>query len=147
MPANHRSQAMQPSRAGTTRTAPPRPPDRFPGGGRYPAYLAFGACGFFLLSIGLLIVRVVWVLGQHDPAAWVELMRGFANPIYLIYHGVAFVAMVWFALRLFRLFPATQPPRLGPLPRPPAAVLVGALTGLFGIVSLLFFLVLWGALP
>ena len=52
-----RVDAMKPSKPGPTRTAPPRPPDKFPGKGRYPSYLAFGACGAFLMISASLVIR------------------------------------------------------------------------------------------
>ena len=83
-----RIDAMRPSRPGPTRTAPPRMPDQFWTRGRYRGYIAFGACGFFLLALGLLLLRAVWVLGSGDPAAWERLLAGYANPLYLVFHFV-----------------------------------------------------------
>jgi len=134
---------MKPSRPGPTRTAPPRPPDQFPGGGRYRAYVAFGACGGFLLVSGLLILRAAWALGS-GPQAWQELLEGFRSPLARIYHLAALVGIVWFTLRFFRLFPKTQPPRIGPAPSPPDAFFSVALNGAFLVVSVLLVLVLWG---
>lgn len=147
MSGRPRVDAMRPRTPGSTRTADPRPPDRYPARGRYPAYIAFGACGFFLMSLALLVLRAVWVLGAHDVNAWAGMLEGFANPIYLVYHGVALIAMVWFALRTFRRVPATQPPRLGRVKRPPGPVLVAGLDGVFLLVSLVTVLLLWGVLP
>ena len=39
------------------------------------------------------------------PAAWQALLEGWANPIYVAFHAVSLLALVWFALRLFRVFP------------------------------------------
>lgn len=147
MSGRPRVDAMRPRIPGSTRTADPRPPDRYPARGRYLAYIAFGACGFFLMSLALLVLRAVWVLGSHDAGAWDALLTGFANPVYLVYHGVALIAMLWFALRIFSRVPATQPPRLGPLERPPDRVLVAGLNGVFALVSLAAVLLLWGVLP
>jgi fumarate reductase subunit C len=138
---------MRPGRPGSTRTAQARPPDHYPARGRYPGYLAFGACGFFLMSLALLVLRAVWVLGSRDAAAWDALLSDLAHPVYLAYHGVALVAMLWFALRIFSRVPATQPPRLGPFRRPPDRALVAGLNGVFLLVSLAAVLLLWGLLP
>jgi fumarate reductase subunit C len=134
--------AMKPSKPGATRTAPPRRPDGFPGQGNYRGYIAFGCGGFFLFTLALLVIRAVWAVGNGE-AAWNELMRQFQNPLYVIYHALAFGWLTWFILRLFRLFPATQPKRIGPFQRPPDALLVGGLTGAFVVVTLVVTLILW----
>jgi fumarate reductase subunit C len=137
---------MKPSRPGPTRTAPPRPPDHFPAKGRYLSYVLFGACGFFLMVQGLLLLRAVRALGTGDPAAWTALLESFTHPAYLVYHVLAFFFLTWFILRLFKVFPATQPRRFGPLKRPPDGVIFAGLVGAFVVVSAIVTLVLWGAL-
>ncbi len=136
--------AMKPSKPGATRTAPPRRPDGFPSRGNYRSYIAFGSGGFFLFTLSFLVLRAVWAIGNGE-AAWNELMRQFQNPLYVIYHALAFVWLSWFILRLFRMFPATQPKRLGPFQRPPDAVLAGGLSGAFVVVTLAVAAILWGA--
>jgi fumarate reductase subunit C len=140
-----RVDAMKPTRPAPTRTAPPRPPDGFPRRGNYPGYVAFGFGGFFLMSVSLLVLRAVWALGNGE-AAWNRVQASFQNPVYVIFHGLAFVWLTWFILRLFRLFPATQPRRLGPIRRPPDALLVGGMSAAFVAVTLAFAAILWGAL-
>ncbi len=140
-----RVDAMKPRAPMPTRTADPRPPDKFPGRGRYPSYLAFGACGAFLMLSALLLTRGVWALGDGE-AAWNAYLANFSHPIYLAYHVAAFIGLTWFALRLFRLFPATQPNRMGPLTRPADAVLVAGLYGVFFTVLAVGTLFLGGAL-
>jgi fumarate reductase subunit C len=145
--ARARVDAMRPQRPPPTRTAPPRMPDAFPTRGNYLAYVAFGACGFFLMTVGLLVLRTVWTLGHHDPAAWQALLTSYAHPLYVAFHALALVAMTWFALRFFRLFPKTQPPRIGPMRRPPDAFFAVALNGGFVLVSLVAVAILWGVFP
>ena len=142
-----RVDAMKPSRPGPTRTAAPRMPDQFWTRGRYRGYIAFGACGFFLMTVGLLMLRAVWLLGQHDPEAWARLLDGYANPIYLAFHAISLVALVWFGLRFFRVFPKTQPPTIGPFPRPPDVFFAVALNGAFVAATALGVALLWGAIP
>ena len=143
-----RVDAMKASGAPRTRTAPPWQPRGFPLGGRRTAYVAFGASGAFLVLVALLVLRAVWVLGAHDAAAWQGLIHGdFANPGYLLFHAVALVALLWFAFRYFRLFPKTQPPRIGPFPRPPLLVFAAALNGGLVVATVLLVLVLGGVWP
>lgn len=151
MSATPRVDAMKPRRPGPTRTAPPTPPRKVPFQGRLGrkngpllAYYAFGSCGIFFLASGLLLLRVVWSLGD-GPEAWQGVLADFANPLYLAYHLLAFAALVWFTLRFFRLFPKTQPTRIGTMRRPPDAFFAVALNGAFVVVSLALVLVLWGA--
>ncbi len=139
-----RVDAMKPSQPGPTRTAPPRMPNNFPGRGNYLGYVAFGMCGFILYAVSFLMLRVVWALGDGERS-WNLLMESFKNPIYILFHVFALVALTWFALRFFRLFPKTQPPSLGPFPRPPDAFFSVALNGGFVLISALVIAVLWGA--
>jgi fumarate reductase subunit C len=134
--------AMKPSRPGPTRTAKPRPPDGFPRQGNYRGYIAFGFGGFFLMTVSLLMLRAVWALGNGE-AAWDRVQASFQNPIYVIYHALAFLWLSWFILRLFRLFPATQPKRIGPFKRPPDALLIAGLSGAFVVVTLAVAAILW----
>jgi fumarate reductase subunit C len=136
---------MKPARAGATRTAPPRPPDGFPRRGNYAGYIAFGFGGFFLMTVSFLVLRAVWALGNGE-AAWNRVQASLQNPLYVIFHALAFLWLSWFILRLFRLFPATQPKRIGPFKRPPDALLVAGLSAAFVVVTLAFAAILWGAL-
>jgi fumarate reductase subunit C len=144
--ATPRVDAMRPRRAGPTRTAPPRPPDQFPTRGRYRAYVLFGLCGGFLLVSGLLLLRVVWALGS-GAAAYRSVLGSFGHPLYLAYHALALVGLVWFTLRFFGLFPKSQPPRIGPLRPPPDAVIAVLLYSAFAVTTLLLLLVLTGVIP
>lgn len=151
MSATPRRDAMRSRRPQPTRTAPPRPPGKFPfraslgrRGGPLLAYITFGSCGVFFLLSGLILLRVVWALGD-GAAAWETVQSDFRSPLYVAYHALAFVALVWFTLRFFRLFPKTQPPRIGPLPRPPLVAFTVALNGALVVVSAALVLVLWGA--
>jgi hypothetical protein len=147
MTARARVDAMKPSRSGRTRTADPAPPPNFPARGNYLPYLAFGSCGLLLLLVGFAILRLVWLLGDGDPAAWNAVFESYAHPAFLAFHAVALVALTWFTFRFFRLFPKTQPTKLGPLPRPPDSVFLLGLAGAFTAATLLTALVLGGALP
>ena len=142
-PARPVVDAMKPAKPGATRTAAPRPPDGFPNQGNYRAYIAFGFGGFFLFTLSLLVLRSVWAIGSGE-AAWNRLQTGFQNPLYVIYHALAFLWLSWFILRLFRLFPATQPKRFGPFKRPPDALMVAGLSGAFVVVTLVLVVILWG---
>ncbi len=142
--ARPRLDAMRPSQPGPTRTADPRPPDKFPGRGNYLGYVLFGSCGVFLLLSSILVLRIVWALAAGE-AAWNDLMAQFQNPIYVAYHVLAFVGLVWFTLRFFSLFPKTQPAKIGPAPRPPDAFFAVALNGAFAVVTAALAAILWGA--
>ena len=133
--ARPRLDAMRPKTLGPTRTAAPRPPDRFPFGGNYGPYLLFGSCGAFLLLTSLIAIEFMWALagGQAKYDAFMARIHGGA---YQAYFWIALVALIWFTLRFFRLFPKTQPNRLGPFKRPPNAVLLAGLVGAFVVLNL-----------
>lgn len=140
-----RLDSMRSSRPSRTRTADARPPDQFPNQGGYLPYLLFGGCGVFLLLSSLLLLRLARALGE-GAEAWNAAMASFQSPVYIAYHVVAFLALVWFTLRFFRLFPKTQPPSFGPAPRPPDAFFAVALNGAFVVVTAGLSLLLWGIL-
>jgi fumarate reductase subunit C len=137
--------AMGPSKPGTTRTAPPRMPRDFPMQGRYRAYTLFDATGVVYLLLGLLALRLVWALGD-GPDAGNAAMEGLRNPLYLAFHALAFVAVVFVGVRFFRLFPKAQPPRIGPLRPPPQPVILALLYAGWIGVSLAMTLVLAGGI-
>jgi fumarate reductase subunit C len=109
---------MAPSRRGATRTAPPQRPPKFPLGGRYAAYTLFDATGLVYLLVGFVALRAVWALGEGE-AAWQEILRQYQHPLYIAFHALCLASVVFVGVRFFRLFPKSQPPRIGPLRPPP----------------------------
>lgn len=147
MTARARVDAMKPSRPGRTRAADASPPPNFWRRGNYLPYLAFGSCGLLLLLVAFGILRLVWTLGDGDPAAWNAIFESYGHPLFLVFHAFALVALTWFTFRFFRLFPKTQPPKIGPFKRPPDVVFLLGLAGAFTVATTLAALVLGGALP
>ena len=137
--------AMAPAKAGPTRTAPPRMPREFPLQGRYRAYTLFDATGAVYLLLGLLALRLVWALGSGD-AAWRSAMESLGNPVYLLFHALALVSVLFVGVRFFRLFPKAQPPRIGPLRPPPGPVIHGMLYAAWIAVSALLIAILAGGI-
>ena len=140
-----RVDAMKASTPSSTRTAPPRMPDYFWRRGNYRGYIAFGSCGFLLFLVSFLLLRVVWALGSGERH-WERAVESFGHPLYIAFHVFCLVALVWFALRFFRLFPKTQPPRIGPFRRPPDIVFAVILHSGLLVVSALVLLLFWGIL-
>ncbi len=118
--------AMKPSRPDRTRTAPPSMPPQFPFSGRYAAYTLFDLTGVFYLLAGFVVLRAVWYLGSGE-ATWQRVMGQFENPLYIGFHVLTLVSVVFVGVRFFRLFPKAQPPRTGSLKPPPAPVITGLL--------------------
>ena len=143
--ARPRLDAMKPKTAGPTRTADPRPPDKFPFGGNYGPYLLFGSCGAFLLLTSLIAVEFVLALGGGE-AKYDAFMTRIHGAAYQAYFWIALIALIWFTVRFFGLFPKTQPFRLGPLKRPPDAVMLAGLLGAFVALNLVVAVILGGVL-
>jgi fumarate reductase subunit C len=137
--------AMQPARPGSTRTAPPALPDQFPWSGRYLAYTLFDLTGAVYLLLGLGILRVVWTLGD-GPEAWAALRAQYAQPGVLAFHVFALLCVCFVAVRFFRLFPKSQPARIGPAKPPPRPVILGMLYVVWLGVTLVFGAILGGAI-
>jgi fumarate reductase subunit C len=136
---------MAPARPGPTRTAPPCRPPQFPFAGRYRAYTLFDATGVIYLLLGFLALRVVWALGDGG-AAWRAVLVSFEHPLYLGFHALALVSVIFVGVRFFRLFPKAQPPQLGPVRPPPAPVITAMLYAAWIGVTVLFSAVLAGGL-
>jgi fumarate reductase subunit C len=136
---------MQPKRPGATRTAPPQAPPQFPFAGRYRAYTLFDWTGLIYLMLGFLALRIVWALGSGE-GAWNVVIEDFENPLYIVFHALALVSVIFVGVRFFGFFPKAQPPRIGPLKPPPQPVILGGLyAGWIGI-TIVFSLVLSGVL-
>lgn len=118
--------AMAPPKPGRTRTAPPQMPSSWWGEKRILTYLLFDATGIVYLLVGFLAIRLTNDLAQ-GPAAWQAAMEDLRNPLYIAFHLLALVSVVFVAVRFFRLFPKAQPPAIGPLKPPPRPVIHAAL--------------------
>jgi fumarate reductase subunit C len=137
--------AMQPARPGRTRTAPPELPDRFPFEGRYLAYTLFDLTGAVYLLLGFVVLRVVWALGS-GPAAWESLRESFESPPWIAFHAISLVCVCFVGARFFRLFPKSQPPRIGPVKPPSRPVIFAMLYAAWIAVSAALILILGGSL-
>jgi len=140
--------AMKPRGRGRTPTAAPMMAGNWwTQNPRYRAYLAYAFAGVFFWIQGLIFVRGLWALGSGE-AAWNGYLDDLGNPIYVGFHVVSFVVLVWFGARTyFKLFVKTQPPMIGPLPRPPLAVFPPLLAAVWIGVSAALLVVLGGIWP
>ena len=137
--------AMQPARPGRTRTAPPMLPDKFPFAGRYLAYTLFDLTGLIYLLVGFGVLSVVWALGS-GPEAWQAMRDLIARPGLIAFHAFELACVVFVGVRFFRLFPKSQPARIGPLSPPPGPVIHAMLYAVWLGVTVLFATILAGGL-
>jgi fumarate reductase subunit C len=137
--------AMQPKKPGRTRTAPPQLPPNFPWKGRYRSYILFDLTGFLYLILGFLALKVVWALGSGE-AAFTSMISGFQNPIYIAFHVLSLVGVIFVLVRFIAGFPKAQPPKMGPLRTPPEPVFFFGLYGAWVVVAAAFAFVLAGGL-
>lgn len=142
-PAN--PHAMQPSKPGRTRTAPPQLPQKFPFSGRYRAYTLFDWTGLIYLLLGFLALEIVWSLGNGE-AAWHRVMTSFQNPIYIAFHVLSLASVIFVGVRFFGFFPKAQPPRIGPLRPPPKELILGGLYAVWIGATIVFAAILSGAM-
>jgi fumarate reductase subunit C len=128
---------MAPPKPGRTRTAPPQKPASWWGAKRILIYLLFDATGIIYFLVGFLAIRLIGDLGD-GPMAWARAMESLRNPIYIAFNALSLVAVIFVAVRFFRLFPKAQPPTIGPLKPPPTAVIHAMLYVVwFGITALM----------
>jgi len=137
--------AMAPSKPGRTRTAPPMQPATWWGSKRIRNYLLFDATGFVYLLVGFVALRAVLALGE-GPEAWTALLASFSNPLYIAFHALTLVSVVFVAVRFFSLFPKAQPKAIGPAKPPPAPVILAMLYVVWIGLTLIFSLILAGVL-
>jgi fumarate reductase subunit C len=143
--ARPRLDAMRPKTLGPTRTADPRPPDRFPFGGNYGPYLLFGSCGALLLLTSLIVIEFLMALGGGQ-AKYEAFMTRIHGGAYQAFFWIALIGLVWFTVRFLGLFPKTQPFRMGPMKRPPVPVMLAGLYGAFVALNLVVAVILGGVL-
>jgi fumarate reductase subunit C len=136
---------MQPRNPGSTRTAPPQMPPKFPMQGRYRAYTLFDWTGLIYLLLGFLALRVVWALGNGE-AAWNIVMDQFQSPVYIGFHVLSLISVIFVGVRFFSFFPKSQPPRIGPAKPPPPPVILAALYAAWIGLTVLFAAILAGGL-
>ena len=137
--------AMQPKKPGSTRTAAPQMPPKFPMSGRYRAYTLFDWTGLIYLILGFLALEIVWALGS-GAAEWAALTERLTNPIYVAFHVLALISVIFVGVRFFRLFPKAQPASIGPLKPPPGPVIQGMLYGAWLAVTVVFAGILAGVI-
>ena len=67
-------------------------------------------------------------------------MKALENPIYIVFHVISLISVIFVAVRFFRLFPKAQPPAIGPTKPPPGPVIHAGLyvvwLGLTALISL-----------
>jgi fumarate reductase subunit C len=143
-PAN--PHAMAPSRPGRTRTAAPRKPGNWPSSARYRTYLAFDLTGLVYLLMGFAILGAARALA-NGPDAWSALLASYAHPLWILFHLVALVSVIFVGVRFFRLFPKAQPARIGPAKPPPRPVLQAMLYGAWIGATIVLVAILAGGIP
>jgi fumarate reductase subunit C len=89
-------------------------------------YLLFDATGIVYDLISFLAIGMVQALAR-GPESWDAIMQRLRHPLYVAFHALCFVSVVFVAVRFFRLFPKAQPKAIGPLKPPPGNVIHGML--------------------
>ncbi len=127
-------EAMAPPKKGATRTAPPQMPATWWSAPRIRNYLLFDATGLVYLLAGFLVLRMVSALGKGEQA-WDAALASLSNPLYIAFHAITLVSLIFVAVRFFGLFAKAQP---RDMPVPPGPVLVGGLwAGFIGVTAVL----------
>jgi fumarate reductase subunit C len=136
---------MAPPKKGPTRTAPPQMPSTWWSAPRMRNYLLFDATGLVYLLIGGVILKLVWNLGK-GPAAWEAGLLSLTNPLYIAFHLLCLVSVIFVGVRFFSLFPKAQPPKIGPVVPPPAHVIKAMLYCVWAGITLVLSLILAGVI-
>lgn len=137
--------AMAPPKPGRTRTAPPQMPSTWWSAPRIRTYLLFDATGFIYFLIAFLAIKMIGSLAE-GPIAWQQEMENLQHPLYIAFHVLCLVSVIFVGVRFFRLFPKAQPPQIGPLEPPPGPVIQGMLYALWIGITLVMSLALAGVI-
>ena len=137
--------AMAPPTPGRTRTAPPQMPTTWWSAPRIRTYLLFDLTGVIYFLVAFVAIRLIGDLGRGE-LAWDRAMESLQHPLYIAFHLLCLVSVIFVAVRFFRLFPKAQPPAIGPLKPPPGNVIHGMLYVVWIGVSLIMTLILAGVL-
>ncbi|MCH7866761.1 MAG: hypothetical protein IH881_03630 [Myxococcales bacterium] len=136
--------AMGPPTPGRTRTAPPEMPTTWWTAPGIRTYLLFDATGFIYVLLGFLAIRLIWALGE-GPEAWNAAIETLKHPLYIGFHVLALVSVIFVGVRFFSLFPKAQPRDHG-IPMPPDFVIKGLLYAVWIAVTVAFSAVLAGVI-
>lgn len=136
-------EAMAPPKKGRTRTAPPRMPASWWGAPRIRTYLLFGATGIVYLLAGTVVLRLVWALGK-GPEAWDAALSSLSHPLYLVFHALTLVSLIFVGVRAFGTMMPKMQPRNGPLPYLPDGAVRGLIYTAWAGLTVLLSLVLAG---
>lgn len=117
--------AMASPKPGRTRTAPPQTPSTWWSSSRIRTYLLFDATGIIYFLVAFVAIRMIRALAD-GPVAWMQAMKSLENPIYIAFHVLCLVSVIFVAVRFFRLFPKAQPPSIGPI-KPPSGPVIHAM--------------------
>jgi fumarate reductase subunit C len=112
---------------------------------RIRTYLLFDATGIIYLLLGLVALRVIWALGA-GPEVWDATIASLSSPLYILFHVLGLVSVIFVGVRFFRFFPKAQPPRIGPVKPPPQSLILAGLYGAWIAVTVLFALILAGGI-
>jgi fumarate reductase subunit C len=108
-------------------------------------YLLFDATGIVYLLLGFTALEVVWALGA-GPEAWDAMFAMLAHPLFILFHAIGLVSVIFVGVRFFSFFPKAQPPRIGPLKPPPAPVILGGLYAAWIGLTVIFAAILAGGI-
>jgi fumarate reductase subunit C len=133
--------ARTPAAASPTRTLPARWPDGFPlQNRRYFWYFLFAGTGMVLTLAAIVVLCVLRALASGF-GAWAGLLETLASPPVLLLNGLLWIGVLYFAVRFLWVGVKIPSVKLGPIPAPPASViLVGHFAGLITLSLVLIVL-------
>ena len=138
-----RPEAMAPPKKGPTRTAPPQMPESWWGAPRIRTYLLFGATGIVYFLAGTVVLKLAWALGT-GPEAWDRALGDLSHPLYLVFHALTLVSLIFVGVRAFGTMMPKMQPRNGPLPVLAAGTVKGLIFGAWAALTVLLGLILAG---
>jgi fumarate reductase subunit C len=131
---------------GAARTLPPRAPDGFwRENRRYFWYVLFAGTGFVLSLACAELLLGVWALGRGF-AAWQSYLAVLRSPLLVIPNLLLLIGTLYFAVRFLWVGVKIPTVALGPVPAPPAGLILVAHFAGFTTVNLALLILLSGVI-
>jgi fumarate reductase subunit C len=115
------------------------------GSKRILTYLLFDATGIVYFLVAGVAIRLVRAMGRGE-AAWDATLASLSSPLYIAFHVLCLISVIFVGVRFFRLFPKAQPPAIGPLKPPPGPVIQGMLYVVWIAATVLLGVILAGGI-
>jgi fumarate reductase subunit C len=113
------------------------------GAPRIRTYLLFGATGAVYFLVGTVVLHLAWALGK-GPEAWSIALSSLSHPLYLAFHALTLLSLLFVGIRAFGTMMPKMQPRGAAFSPLPAAVVRALFYSVWAVLTLVLSLILAG---